>query len=303
MKIQYQTYQFRKATIELIEQAKEIVCEYMADGFELTVRQLYYQFVARDLLPERWADEQGNTNNPKSYKKFGSMINDGRLAGQIDWLAIVDRTREIKSNSHWQSPCEILQSATDSFALDTRTNQRFYIEVWVEKEALSAVLERACVPLDVAWFACKGYVSQSALWRASIRISDKCRQRRFAEPVILYFGDHDPSGIDMARDIQDRLEIFGVSVSVKQIALNLDQIKQYNPPPNPAKVKDSRYAAYVADYGNESWELDALDPRTINDLIIKQVDSLTNLAARRRLVKKQESQRKELQNIVDNFDD
>lgn len=303
MKIQYQTYQFRNARMNMIEKANAIIDEYMAEEYELTVRQLYYQFVARDLLPENWADEQGNTNNPKSYKKFGSMINDGRLAGEIDWLAIVDRTREIKSSSHWDSPSEILQSATDSFALDTRANQVLYVEVWVEKDALAAVLERACVPLDVPWFACKGYVSQSAMWRAAVRIGGKYESRPPVKAVVLYLGDHDPSGIDMARDIQDRFEVFGVSVSVKRIALSLDQIEQYNPPPNPAKVKDSRYAAYVAEYGNESWELDALDPRIINDLIIEQVDSLTNLAARQRLVKKQERQRKELQNIVDNFDD
>ena len=303
MKIQYQTYQFRNARINMIGKANGIIDEYMAEGYELTLRQLYYQFVARELLPEKWADEQGNTNNPKSYKKFGTVINDGRLAGEIDWLAIVDRTREIKSNSHWNSASEILQSAADSFALDTRADQPLYIEVWVEKDALAAVLERACVPLDVPWFACKGYVSQSALWRACIRISDKCKLRRSIEPVILYLGDHDPSGIDMSRDIEDRFGLFGVSMSLKRIALNLEQVRKYRPPPHPVKVKDSRAAGYVAEYGVESWELDALDPRTINDLIIKQVNGLTNLAARRRLVNKQERQRKELQKTVDNFDD
>lgn len=82
------------------------------------------------------------------------------------------------------------------------------------------------------------------------------RERR----VILHLGDHDPSGIDMTRDISDRLELFGADVEVKRIALNWDQIDEFTPPPNPAKLSDSRAGAYIAEYGDESWELDALEP-------------------------------------------
>lgn len=173
----------------------------------------------------------------------------------------------------------------------------------MEKEALVSVLERACGPLDVPYFACKGYVSQSAMWRAAIRISDKLKAKQCTTAVILYLGDHDPSGIDMSRDIQERLDIFGISVSVRRIALNLDQIEQYNPPANPAKVTDSRCASYIAEYGDESWELDALDPRTINELISREINGLTKLATRRRLIKKQDKDRENLQKIADNFDD
>ena len=293
MKIQYQTYKFRNGTLSTIEKANEIIAEYTAEGYELTLRQLYYQFVARGFIE----------NTEREYKQLGSIIDHARLAGEIDWLAIVDRTREIKRNSHWDSPADILRSAADSYALDSRADQPVYIEVWVEKEALVSVLERACGPLDVPYFACKGYVSQSAMWRAAVRIDDKLRAKQCTTAVILYLGDHDPSGIDMSRDIQDRLDIFGISVSVRRIALNLDQIEQYNPPANPAKVTDSRCANYIAEYGNESWELDALDPRTINELISREINGLTKLAARRRLIKKQDKDRENLQKIADNFDD
>lgn len=293
MKIQYQIYKFRNGTISTIEKANEIIAEYTAEGYELTLRQLYYQFVARGFIE----------NTEREYKQLGSIIDHGRLAGEIDWLAIVDRTREIKRNSHWDSPSDILRSAAGSYAIDSRADQPVYIEAWVEKEALAGVLERACGPLDVPYFACKGYVSQSAMWGAAVRISDKQKARQSTTAVILYLGDHDPSGIDMSRDIQDRFDIFGISIAVRRVALNLDQVEQYNPPANPAKVTDSRCPAYIAEYGNESWELDALDPRTINELVSREINGLTNLAARRRLIKKQEKHREKLQKIADNFED
>lgn len=316
MKIQYQVFNFRKLTLNLIDQATQIINEYMADGYDLTLRQLYYRFVALDLFPDdrrwtwtgsRWVkDPNGTKNANPNYKWLGGVLNDGRLAGEIDWDAIVDRTRKIQINGHWKDLSDIIQSAANSYAIDTRATQDIYVEVWVEKEALAGVLARACEPLDVPYFSCKGYVSQSAMWRAACRIINKLREPSPAlheKAVILHLGDHDPSGIDMTRDIQDRLDIFKTCVEVKRIALNMEQIQQFNPPPNPAKVTDSRYQGYMAEYGEESWELDALDPRTINNLITDEIKVLTDSGRQQVLVRKQERERKKLQTIADNFDE
>lgn len=300
MKYQYQTFNFRANTLELIGQANEIIDEYLAEGYELTLRQLYYQFVARGIIP----------NKDSEYKRIGSVVNDGRLAGEIDWDAIVDRTRKIQINSHWDDPSEILQSSADCYAIDTRATQDVYVEVWIEKEALAGILERACEPLDVPYFSCRGYVSQSAMWRAAKRINRQCCygskenyiEKGTRKAVILHLGDHDPSGIDMTRDIQDRLVMLESEVEVNRIALNMEQIKEYQPPPNPAKTTDSRYQSYIVEYGEESWELDALDPRMINDLITQEVNNLTNKARRKIQISKQEKQRKKLQAIADNYD-
>jgi hypothetical protein len=172
--------------------------------------------------------------------------------------------------------------------------------VWIEKEALAGVLERACEPLDVPHFSCRGYVSLSAMWRAAVRIRARL-ETRHKTAVVLHLGDHDPSGIDMTRDIEQRLAVFGADVTVKRIALNMDQVRRFNPPPNPAKVTDSRCAGYIEKYGNQSWELDALDPRTINTLITNQVNRLTNAELRELLISKQESQRARLQAMADNY--
>lgn len=248
---------FSVATLSIIDQANEIIEEYEADDLRLTLRQLYYQFVSRDMLE----------NTQRAYKRLGSIISDGRLAGLIDWRAIEDRTRNLKSNSHWSNPGEIVRAAARSFKLDHWEGQEFRPEVWIEKEALVGVIDKICEELDVPYFACKGYVSQSEMWVASQRFDNTHYDGQM--PLIIHLGDHDPSGIDMTRDIFDRQNLFlrDVDCSVKRIALNMDQIKQYNPPPNPAKLTDTRCSGYIAKYGSNSWELDALEPKVLRDLI------------------------------------
>jgi len=260
----YVPHRFSASSVELINTADEIIREYQDQGYDLTLRQLYYQFVARDIIP----------NAQKEYKRLGSIVNDARLAGMLPWDAIVDRTRQVRMNSHWQLPSDIIQSAAESFRIDLRADQPNYVEVWVEKEALAGIVGNASEELDVPYFSCRGYVSASAMWRASHRF---LKARRDGKGLyILHLGDHDPSGIDMTRDIQDRLRMFQVDVRVLRIALNIHQVDEYNPPPNPTKLTDSRSGDYIAEYGMESWELDALDPSILDDLIRSYVDDLTD---------------------------
>lgn len=258
-KIAYIDKRFCEAHIDIIEQANTIIEDYADQGFMLTVRQLYYQFVARSLIP----------NTMQSYKRLASIINDGRLAGEIDWEAIEDRTRNLDDSPHWDSPASILGVCARTFALDKWTDQDYRVEVWIEKEALAGVIEPICRTLDVPFLACRGYVSQSEMWVAAQRLHDAMTNEQ--TPVIIHLGDHDPSGIDMTRDIRDRLDLLGGNTSgqliVNRIALNMDQVEEYQPPPNPAKMTDSRFEGYVVEYGDESWELDALEPKMMSTLI------------------------------------
>ena len=285
-KIEYIPKKFRAERLIIIGQANEIIEEYQAQGYSITLRQLYYQFVARGLLP----------NTPKEYGHLGTIINGGRLAGYIDWEAIVDRTRKTVENQHWNSPREIIECIAKTYKIDTRATQSKRIEVWVEKEALAGVIERTCRGLDVMSFACKGYVSQSSMWEAAQRIRNDGRST-----IILHLGDHDPSGIDMTRDIQDRLSLFEADVEVKRIALTMEQVQEYNPPPNPAKLTDTRCSSYIQQYGDKSWELDALEPAALHKLITKEVNSLTN---KQELIKRQNQQEDEkevLEEIAENL--
>lgn len=291
-KICYRQRKFSAERQGLIEKANAIIDEYRAQGFELTLRQLFYQFVSRDFI----------ANNQREYKNLGDIINDARLAGLVDWLAIVDRTRNLQSLAHWTSPSAIIDACASQYRIDKWALQTRRVECWIEKDALVGVIEGVCNELDIAYFSCRGYTSQSEMWSAAQRLRKYSQEEQ--TPLVLHLGDHDPSGIDMTRDITDRLSEFsGRDIEVRRLALNMAQVKEYNPPPNPAKITDSRAEAYIAEYGEESWELDALEPAVIARLIRDAVEEVREPLAWDGSLRTEATQRKQLQKVSDNWDD
>lgn len=253
---------FQGKSLAIVEQANAILDEYQAAGFTLTLRQLYYQFVARGLL----------ANKQQNYDRLGAIISDARLAGLVDWDAIEDRTRFLRGHTTYDSPAHAIEYMQRRYRIDMWQNQPNRLEVWIEKDALIGVIEQVCADWDINYFACRGYASQSELYAAGKRIEAR-RTGDGQNTIVIHLGDHDPSGMDMTRDNCDRLSLFaGGYVEVRRIALNMPQVQQYNPPPNPAKLTDSRANAYIDEFGPESWELDALTPQVIAQLIKDEVD-------------------------------
>lgn len=301
--IAYKEIRLSSERAALVDQAVDLIGIYAGQGYSLTLRQLYYQFVARDLLPQSWADPTtGSTNNEKSYKKLGDVIGDARMAGLVDWTAIEDRTRNVDGNSHWGSPSEIVATCARQFQIDKWSDQPYRVEVWVEKDALEGVVGKAARALDVQFFSCRGYASMTSLWDAGQRL--KAYSLDGQTPVILHLGDHDPSGIDMSRDIEERVGLFmdGETLEFKRIALNQDQIDEYQPPPNPAKVSDSRFSDYQAKHGDECWELDALEPSVIETLIHESVLAFRDEKLFARRAKEERGHKKNLQIAADHWD-
>lgn len=309
-KVCYVAKKFSPAVLSIINDADRVVTEYREQGYSLTLRQLYYQFIARDLFPDTWIDVEYNRKNnlpddtkntQKNYSRLGGIINNGRLAGEIDWSAIEDRTRNLERNSHWTSPGSVIRSAADGYAIDKWKNQKHRLEVWVEKEALSGVFDEICSDLDTPFFACRGYVSQSEMWRAAQRMIRW--EKKGQETIVLHFGDHDPSGLDMTRDIQDRLSLFGARTEVVRMALTWDQIQLHQPPPNPAKGTDARFRSYQEEYGDESWELDALEPATLVGLVQDGVFDYRDPDKWGELYRREETERAQLQAAADDWDE
>lgn len=284
MRIAYQSKKLAPKSLAIVREAEAICSAYAAQGYDLTLRQLYYQFVSRGLL----------ANKDANYKRLGSIVNDARLSGYLDWDYIVDRTRNIRGLAHWENPAEIIEATARSFRHELWKDQPERVEVWIEKDALTGVIEGVCQRNDVDFFSCRGYTSQSEMWSAAQRL------RAYVEAgqavTVLHLGDHDPSGIDMTRDIQERLNLFVLTdiyqgnevggstyadvdrfcervfgcrgrINVERIALNMDQVEEYDPPPNPAKLTDARAQGYIAEHGHSSWELDALEPTVLDALI------------------------------------
>jgi len=285
-------HKFNKASLALVEIGNSILNEYRAMGYRLSLRQLYYQLVARDYIE----------NSVKSYKRIGNLISDARLAGLLDWGMIEDRGRETVIPTAWDSPASIVRAAANQFRVDRWEGQPCYVEVMVEKDALSGILEPVCRDLHVRFTANKGYSSSSAMYEAGKRIQRLGRR----EVHLFYLGDHDPSGIDMTRDITERLGMFshnGIKAKrVHRLALNYDQVEQWNPPENPAKETDSRYEMYVHEFGESSWELDAVEPRTLAELVREGIQGLIDEDQWNEVMEREKEMREDLEKFADEYE-
>ena len=287
MKIKYQDRKFNAKSLDLIEKVNGVIAEYRS--YDLTLRQIYYQLVARGFI----------ANSEKSYDNIGELVSNARLAGLIDWNAIEDRTRNARGGGGSNStPAERIEYAANYFSLNIWTGQPNYAEIWVEKDALIDVVGRGTWKNDAVYFSSRGYCSQTAMWEAAQRF---IREGKHKKCYLLYLGDHDPSGLDMTRDIAERLKLFGADVQIKRIALTMEQIQQFNPPPNPAKLSDTRAADYIRKFGEHSWELDALEPRFIEQLIDSEVHALMDMDIVAKVRAMEAEQKKELQLVADNY--
>lgn len=267
-KIRYQDLNFRPATLKLISQCDAILTSYSENGWDgITLRQLYYQLVAKNVIP----------NTQPSYHLLGINMNNARVAGLIDWNHIIDRARSLRGLPHHETPNEAINHASQWFHLPWWEEQKYRPEIWVEKDALIGVAQRAGNALDVPFYACKGYNSQSQMWAAAQRFIEYSAQGK--KPIVFYAGDHDPSGVDMSRDVLARLTMFGAgNVIVQRVALNYEQVEELKPPPNPAKVGDSRYSDYVNYFGTKScWELDAIDANELVTMLTTSVEKFLDM--------------------------
>ena len=306
MKIKFRNIKMSRQNRQRLEVINDIVEEYQAEGYVLTLRQLYYQLVSRDIIP----------NKQTEYSKLSTLLKEGRMAGIVDWEAIEDRLRKPSSPSAFDSPADIINAAIQQYRKDRQEGQPVYMEVWVEKDALSGVLSRVTKVFGVPIMVNRGYSSASAMFDSYERFMQAFENKQTVK--ILYLGDFDPSGLDMIRDIKERTEEFiqgseratqlyydeeandsdeyveyynemydqdgdgelAVEMcedlfrknlckrfEVVPIALTREQIRQYNPPPNPAKITDPRAKDFIALHGNTSWEVDALKPEVLNRLL------------------------------------
>jgi hypothetical protein len=258
MKEAFKEHEFRQASLDVIELVNQILEKYVDEGYILTVRQAFYQLLARGRV----------LNCYKSYRRIERLLKEGRLAGLIDWDHIEDRARETITPATWNNPAEIVRAVAEQYRVDHWRDQPTHVEVLVEKQALEGVLLPVTTRWGVPFTADKGFLSESIVYEIAQRLQDAAAEGKAIH--LLYFGDHDPSGLDMDRDLKKRLEILtrgAVDIKITRLALTMEQIEHYKPPENLTKKTDTRSKAYIARHGGGSWELDALEPHVLVELL------------------------------------
>ena len=280
MKEQFTNNPFSAKKYAYIDKCNLILDEYKDEGYTLTLRQLYYQLVARDIIP----------NKVTEYSKLSNILKDGRLAGLVDWSMIEDRIR-IPKRPYWVTGIkDALNDTISQYRLNRMRGQRQNIEIWVEKDAVSNILYRISKKYHINLMVNRGYSSISAMYKASKRFVDG--------DIILYFGDYDPSGLDMIRDIKERLELLEVSVDIRPIGLTYEQIQELNPPPNPAKITDPRAKWYIEKFGQSSWELDALPPSYLEKVCEKAVLDIIDIDLYNKMIEQEQKDILTIKSII-----
>lgn len=287
-RIKYRDIKLSKTNKQRLDEINSIIREYQQDGYVLTLRQLYYQLVSREVIP----------NKQSEYAKLSKLLKEGRMAGIVDWDAIEDRLRRPESPNQFDDTDDAMETIIDAYALPRMRGQKNYLEVWVEKDALSGVLSRVTSKYHVPILVNRGYSSVSAMHDAFIRLRHQVENHDREELIIIYLGDFDPSGQDMIRDIRDRLDEFmkmDYSLTVIPAALTMEQIRKYKPPPNPAKMSDPRAGEYVSMHGTKSWEVDALPPKVLNKLLEDYILQHIDIDMYNKILKQEKIDKKKLE--------
>lgn len=283
---------------EVVALIVQIITAYRKQNLVLTLRQLHYQMVSHNAK---------YVNYDSAYKKLGNILDDCRYSGVIDWDAIEDRGRVPYIPWSADSVDDALNTVLQQYRRDRQSDQDIVVELWTEKDALSGILRRPTSKYHVRLVVNKGYSSSSAMYDAYERIKEAYNNNK--KFVLLYFGDHDPSGLDMVRDIEDRLTFMmreGEEMisdpedwfEVKHIGLTMAQVKRYNLPPNPTKLTDSRSNAYIEKYGETCWEVDALEPAVLINLVEQFIQSTIDIDKYEEILKLERADKTKIRSIM-----
>lgn len=340
----------------IIKNIIEITNDYISLGYSMTLRQLYYQLVSKDLIP----------NHDKVYQKISSIKDECVYGGFVDWSVFEDRGRVPVISYFENSVSEALERTKNWYSLDKQRNQKVHVEVWTEKDAISDILKRVTNKYTIRLVVNKGYSSSTAMYASYLRFKESIKEGKKVK--ILYFGDHDPSGLDMIRDIYERITFMlfnGESQEINEmyedwweesgkgiydvteyeekyeavvdllndisdskrdrlhelfdsgakeiwlkendlfevipIGLTMDQIKEFKPPYNPAKITDPRAKGYVRKYGGKSWEVDALHPDSMTEIVEKNILENIDEDVLKEVIELEEKDRRKISRIIESL--
>lgn len=258
----------------------KVAIEVLAANHPMTVRQVYYQLVSRQVIE----------NNRCQYQAVSNLLVDARKDGVVPWHWIEDRLRRPREVDMWDDLADFAETARRAYRRDVWQTQPYYVEVWLEKDALSGIFEDALGQYGVTLNVGRGYDGWDSIHNAAERYLNQ------GDVTVLYFGDFDPSGVDMTRSLRDRLAELGAEPDIVRCALTLDDVTRYKLPPDFTKTTDTRSAAFVKKYGDIAVELDALPVDVLRARLIDEVEARLDLEA---LAETREVERMERARLVE----
>ena len=251
------------------------VVDELTPDWPLTLRQIYYRLVAKGLIE----------NSKSQYNMLSKLVKWMRIDEKLPWKVLEDATRRVTGKKGFENLQDFIDQETDGFLWGyTRClvqGQDKYIEVWVEKNALFRIFYNVVYPYCIRTVVCRGYQSVTFIADFYSRVGNALMKGQ--SPVVLYFGDLDPSGVQMLEatieTLEDELDLYGVEF--KRIGLNPEHITEYSIPSDPTAIKttDPRYRKYVERYGHIAVELDALHPNDLKDMIRKAIEAEIDMDA------------------------
>lgn len=281
---------------EIVDAALDVFQQY---DTAITLRQLYYRLVSRLLIP--------NTIN--SYKRLSRMMVKAREDGDVPINCLEDRSRRVlgrgdlgynSAEEYLKKKITTLQDSWKSFTMPMWDDQPKNVMISLEKDALSRLVSREANRFSVRTFPTRGYPSFSFVQEMSRYITNQLGGK---PTVVLYFGDFDPSGVDIERDLSERLEKYGAKdFTVQRIALTVDQIKRYRLPPMPVKMSDARADSFLEEHGDRAVELDALDPNLLQTTVRKAVVKNINMRKWNARVRKTEELQRWIRDKLDDIE-
>lgn len=275
----------RKKTNDIISGAREALSQY----HPMTVRQVYYRLVSQHIIE----------NKRSQYQAVSRALVAARQEGIIPWDWIEDRLRLPRSVSMWNDLSSFARTVRSAYRRNVWANQPSYIECWLEKDALSGIFLDVLRPYGVTLNVGRGYDGWSSIRRAADRYT--WRVEDSIDTSILYFGDFDPSGIDIVRSLGKRLHFFYCYPEIEVCALKEEDIYDYNLPPDFTKKTDSRSPSFVAQYGDVAVELDALPIEVLQARIKEEVEARMDLEVLEETQMIEKSERRYIVTTLSNF--
>ena len=287
---EFKSYNPGKEKKLLLDKIQEIIKEYTDNNLVLTCRQLHYQLVSRNIT----------ANTDKDYKALTRLISNARMAGMIDWKAIVDRNRDSYTPYYEDNVPDSIERTLRQYRLNRMRNQDVYIEVMIEKMAIYEIVAEITRYYSITLTGDKGNCSKTILYDISKRLLTA--QANGKKCIILYIGDHDPSGLMMIDSIIESLSLMGViDFEFRPIALTHDQAQKYNLPCNDAKATDNNYKKYEALYGKHSWECDALPTKVLQDILENEIRTSIDLWKFWEVLDQEEADKEKLKQIIESW--